>query len=529
MREQQPITNKDTPLSSKANLLSTTNPDSIIKYANQEFCDIAGFSQDELVGQAHNIVRHPDMPKAAFKMMWASLKAGKSWLGIVKNRCKNGDHYWVKAYATPITENNDIVELQSVRTAASESSKTRAQALYKRINDKGMPRKLSTAPLPMLLRGALALAGLVISTGLAAQVLGLGSASLWLGLGLSSTIALGVLYWLISPLQVAIEKAKTVTNDRLAMHVFTGRTDEAGQLLLAMEALQAESRALVGRIKDDAEQLAQNNQGLVNEVRCSNKHISELEAQAVQVSGAINQMSCTIQEVSRSCETAAQAAKCAQEQSCAGRQMVRDSASVTQELARQITNTSAVIARLEHHSKEISTVAEVIRSVAEQTNLLALNAAIEAARAGEQGRGFAVVADEVRTLATQTQNSTEVITAMIAQIQSGTREAVLSMKTAESSTTSSVEKVELAEQAIDAIFKSMDEISNMSQQIATAQEQQSAAAGEVNQNINKVAELSTNLSEGINASERASTEVERLSKGLQTLASELFKQHDSHQ
>ncbi|MEC8427097.1 MAG: methyl-accepting chemotaxis protein, partial [Pseudomonadota bacterium] len=349
--------------------------------------------------------------------------------------------------------------------------------------------------------------------------------AVWLSLGLGVAVAAGVISWLLKPLQVAVDRAREITQDPLAMHVFTGRNDEVGQLLLAMEALQTESNALVGRIRDDAQRLGSSNNDLVHQVRFSNQNIADLNQQTDQVSAAVNQMSATIQEVSENCATAADAAQSAQENSLQGQTLVRDTASAIQGLAGEISEASASIGKLERDSEEISTVVDVIRSVAEQTNLLALNAAIEAARAGEQGRGFAVVADEVRTLATRTHESTEEITAMISQIQEGTQDAVKSMQAAEASTATSVERANKAEGAIGDILQSVDAITNMSHQIASASEEQSIVAGEVNSSINNVAELSQSLTQGVVNTERASERVEELSSGLQALATEFFEKN----
>ncbi|MCP4388033.1 MAG: PAS domain-containing protein, partial [Gammaproteobacteria bacterium] len=139
MRENLPVTQKRVEFKPTENLLSTTTPKGVITYANPDFCNIAGFSEEELVGQAHNIIRHPDMPPPAFNMMWDRLQSGHSWMGLVKNRCKNGDHYWVKAYATPIQKDGEIVEIQSVRTAPDAESLERAEKLYAQLREGKTP------------------------------------------------------------------------------------------------------------------------------------------------------------------------------------------------------------------------------------------------------------------------------------------------------------------------------------------------------------------------------------------------------
>ena len=135
MKINLPVSQREVPVDAQANILSTTDLKGALTYANDDFVEICGFSRDELLGRNHNLVRHPDMPAAAFAHLWQTLKAGKSWMGLVKNRCKNGDHYWVSAHVTPVFRHGQVVEYQSVRRAASAEQVARAEALYARLRD----------------------------------------------------------------------------------------------------------------------------------------------------------------------------------------------------------------------------------------------------------------------------------------------------------------------------------------------------------------------------------------------------------
>ena len=135
MRNTGPVTGKEIHLKDNDEIVSATTTKGVITFCNDVFCDIAGYSNEELIGQAHNLLRHPDMPSAAFKMMWDSIKAGNPWMGIVKNRCKNGDHYWVDAYVTPLKEKGQVTGYESVRVKANRDIIERAEQTYQRINE----------------------------------------------------------------------------------------------------------------------------------------------------------------------------------------------------------------------------------------------------------------------------------------------------------------------------------------------------------------------------------------------------------
>jgi len=147
MKKNLPVSNSEKTFADDANILSTTNLKGAITYVNPDFVDISGFDEDELIGKSHNMVRHPDMPPAAFKDLWQTVKSGESWMGVVKNRCKNGDYYWVNAYVSPIVKDGEICEYQSVRSKASAEEIRRAEKLYARLNAGKLPRWLTRQPL----------------------------------------------------------------------------------------------------------------------------------------------------------------------------------------------------------------------------------------------------------------------------------------------------------------------------------------------------------------------------------------------
>lgn len=284
----------------------------------------------------------------------------------------------------------------------------------------------------------------------------------------------------------------------------------------ASESLQS----LLQQVSENANSLTHHSISLNNSVEQNTKSIQQQKENTEQVATAMTEMTATVAEVANNASQAAESASEADQQANAGNQVVSEAVDAINALANEINQASQVIAQLETDVGDIGSILDVIRNVSEQTNLLALNAAIEAARAGEHGRGFAVVADEVRTLASRTQTTTDEIQNMIEKLQSGAKRAVKAMETSQEIAGKSVEEASASGQALTAITTAISTINDMNLQISTASQEQTAVAEEINQRIIKINQITD---EGVLNAKETLNEANELSKLADSLKSALGK------
>ena len=348
-----------------------------------------------------------------------------------------------------------------------------------------------------------------------------------MGLGGISLIA-GLLFASLIARMIAVPLNKTVDamNDIASGEGdLTKRLDESGSneishLASAFNRFSEKVRVMVSQVSGSTAQLASAAEQMSVITEETSKGVSQQQLETNQVVAAMHQMAATVQEVSRNATDAAEAAGNADAAATEGRQVVISTMKSIEELSSEINSAGGVISQLEQDSENIGTVLDVIKSIAEQTNLLALNAAIEAARAGEQGRGFAVVADEVRTLASRTQKSTQEIQTMIEKLQEGAHSAVNVMSNSRTHADTSVSQAAQAGSSLESITGAVEKIRDMNTQIATAAEQQSSVAEEINKNIINISTIVDKTAEGASQTSTASEELSRLSNKLQLLVGE---------
>ncbi|MBX7274685.1 methyl-accepting chemotaxis protein [Pseudomonas sp. O39] len=320
---------------------------------------------------------------------------------------------------------------------------------------------------------------------------------------------------IVKPLQHALLAANRVAQGDLSQDITTTRRDELGQLQRSIGQMTVNLRGLVGGIGDSARQIASAAEQLSSVTEHSRVGVEEQKQETEQVATAMNEMLATSQEVARHAEQASNAAIEADQQASAGDQVVAEAIAQIEHLAQEMAHSSQAMQGLRQESQKIGSVLEVIKSVSEQTNLLALNAAIEAARAGEAGRGFAVVADEVRSLAQRTQQSAEEIEELIGSLQRGTQRVADIMDNSRSLTDNSVQLTRRAGDALANITRTVSVIQEMNPQIAAAAEEQTAVAEEINRSVLKVKDVSEQTSTASQETAAASVELARLGSDLQ--------------
>ncbi|UFI45426.1 methyl-accepting chemotaxis protein [Pseudomonas savastanoi] len=340
-----------------------------------------------------------------------------------------------------------------------------------------------------------------------------------LALMLSILAAWVITRQITTPLQETLEVVERVASGDLSRNLKVDRKDELGKLQATIQRMTVSLRELVGGIRDGVTQIASAAEELSAVTEQTSAGVNSQKVETDQVATAMHEMTATVQEVARNAEEASEAAVAADQQARDGERVVNEAIAQIERLASAVGNSSEAMGALKQESDKIGSVLDVIKSVAEQTNLLALNAAIEAARAGEAGRGFAVVADEVRSLAQRTQKSTEEIEALIAGLQSGTQQATTVMDSSRELSTSSVELTRRAGGSLESITKTVSAIQAMNQQIAAAAEEQSATAEEINRSIINVRDVSEQTSAASEETAASSVELARLGNHLQLLVS----------
>ncbi len=503
MKNNLPVTQIERPFPKGRYIVSKTDLKGITTYANSTFIEISGFSAEELIGKNHNVVRHPDMPVQAFAWLWNTLKDGRPWRGIVKNRCKNGDFYWVDALVVPVRQNDRTIGYMSVRTEPTRAQIAAAEATYQSLRNSGAAipepsrwQRISLRSKLMGLTGGMillqCLAGLI---GLFGESLGLSlqTGNLILQLLGGSGIALGVWLFFVQGNALAMLQRITKSLDHIAQGDLTDEIpldglDELGKLNDGLIAMQTHLKVMMAEIDGMAGVVGDNARDLSQEMDNVCKQSGQQSDSVTHIASTMEELSASVREVADAAQTTSAAVNSSGEGLREVASQMQQSRAASQAVVSTVAEASGTMLNLFQSIHQIGTITQAIHEIAEQTNLLALNAAIEAARAGESGRGFAVVADEVRKLAERSRGQTEEINRTVQTIQSATQMAVVSMDSAGEQVRKTDTEMDLTETGLLKVTEQEEQIDGMARHIASAAVEQAMASDTVVQNIEQIAQ-----------------------------------------
>ena len=525
MRLNLPVTNEEHkfPQDKSAKIISLTDTKGIITEVNDTFVQMCGFSREELIGQPHNIVRHPDMPAAVFKLMWNTIQQGQSFMGIVKNRAKDGGYYWVNAYIMPIIENGKITGYESVRTAATPEQIERATKIYALINaNKSLPTRIN----PKWIH---ALCILIVTGGFAWSCL---QPSVWSYLTFGAlSLAVIAYHWVHNRNLLSVFTKyfsdKSAQND-LNVLIYSDRVNEVSKMLYNAYYNTKEVDSIMTRIRETSERLEEissnslslrefNLQNLTASIDTIRKLLSEMN----EIADNIEKMFAEITESAKRTvdDSMATSAIIAEGQESSNHALV-----IIDDIYTAIEAIAKGIDEMSDHVNNIENAARLIKGIANQTNLLALNAAIEAARSGgDAGAGFAVVADDIRGLSERTAEAATKITALVHSFKKTARQTEHIAKKNQEIAQIGVEHMHSSHQKLEEMLQSVTKINDLISEVSQNVSMHEETTHNISKKVHKIDSMSKNTLKDNRGTAKSMHDIRDISSQLHDMVTRFSK------
>ncbi|MHA0900446.1 methyl-accepting chemotaxis protein [Enterobacter ludwigii] len=480
MRNNTPVTQNEYLLNEGSTLMSTTNTHSHITYANSAFIDASGYKEESLLGEPHNLIRHPDMPAEAFGDMWFTLQQGETWTGLVKNRRQNGDHYWVRANVTPVYQNETLTGYISVRNIPSREEIAVSEKRYEKVRNNELKhhrfykglfvrhglfsftslfKRLSTSKrihLGIAITALLACLQLFIFADRIVETVGLALLFIALAVYLHAQIA--------KPVKSIVQQMQRVVSGRKADYYHFDRVDEIGLMMRMVNQSGLNLHSLVDDVGAQISGISTISQQVAKEGMALQTRTEETADFLQQTASAVEEIASAVQQTAETAKDAILMADRTRTSAHRGEAMMKETIGMMQSVSQD--------------NSQIVDIISVIDRIAFQTNILALNAAVEAARAGDAGRGFAVVAAEVRNLAQHSATAAKEIKTLIEKNVS--------------SVNAGVEKVEQTESQLTVMIGNVMEMSSLIKEIGHATQEQTQALTLINASISRIGTMTQN-------------------------------------
>jgi aerotaxis receptor len=525
LKKNLPVTQQEQPFPSGRYIVSRTDLKGVITHVNDTFVTLSGFERSELIGRSHNIVRHPDMPVQTFANLWATLKAGLPWQGLVKNRCKNGDHYWVNALIVPVRKNDATIGYMSVRTEPDREQVRQAEQLYRQLTESGKslpgPDRAGISLRVRLIGLAVALVALqLISSAL--ELLG-GAGISWLTqlLGAGGLLAgMLLVFWqhqTLNGMENVTRLMDRIAQGNLTDAIPVGHRDELGKMYNAMIAMQAHLKVMLAEIDEAGERILRDVSQLEDKTNVIYQESSQQSESVSHIVTSVEELSGAVQEIAAGAEATAHAVQESRDVLSGVAAQMRDGREASRRVVEAVEHAGTTIGHLSEAVQQIGKVSIGIKEIAEQTNLLALNAAIEAARAGEAGRGFAVVADEVRKLAERAGGQAGEISHTVEGIQTITREALSAMEQAGHQVDDAEQAMSHSDQGLAQVAEKEDAMHVMAQRIASAAAEESETTGGIATHLTRISNGIRDNVEHVENARQRTINLSRIADELRTL------------